>query len=90
MVLDAGTVEELTVDGKLLLPIGIIEVQDESARGGAIFCVDAMGCEVMHGLTSYSSVEARLIAYEASSEIETVLDYVSVVEPVCRDNPVLP
>jgi len=89
VVLDAGAVEKLTAGGKSLLPIGVTEVQGEFARGEVISCVDAAGREVARGLTNYSSAEARLIARKSSSEIETVLGYVSAAELVHRDNLVL-
>ncbi|GCB06240.1 glutamate 5-kinase [Ralstonia sp. SET104] len=89
VVLDAGAVEKLTAGGKSLLPIGVTEVQGEFARGEVISCVDAAGREVARGLTNYSSAEARLIARKASSEIESVLGYVSAAELVHRDNLVL-
>ncbi len=89
VVLDAGAVEKLTAGGKSLLPIGVTEVQGEFARGEVISCVDAAGREVARGLTNYSSAEARLIARKASSDIETVLGYVSAAELVHRDNLVL-
>ena len=89
VVLDAGAVEKLTAGGKSLLPIGVTEVQGEFARGEVISCVDAAGREVARGLTNYSSAEARLIARKSSSEIESVLGYVSAAELVHRDNLVL-
>ncbi|UGS90396.1 glutamate 5-kinase [Ralstonia wenshanensis] len=89
VVLDAGAVEKLTAGGKSLLPIGVTEVQGEFARGEVISCVDTTGREVARGLTNYSSAEARLIARRASSEIESVLGYVSAAELVHRDNLVL-
>jgi glutamate 5-kinase len=89
VVLDAGAVEKLTGGGKSLLPIGVTEVQGEFARGEVISCVDAAGHEVARGLTNYSSSEARLIARKASTEIESVLGYVSATELVHRDNLVL-
>ncbi|CAJ0822569.1 glutamate 5-kinase [Ralstonia sp. 22086] len=89
VVLDAGAVEKLTAGGKSLLPIGVTEVQGEFARGEVISCVDTAGREVARGLTNYSSAEARLIARRASSEIESVLGYVSAAELVHRDNLVL-
>ncbi|AEG67991.1 glutamate 5-kinase [Ralstonia solanacearum] len=89
VVLDAGAVDKLTAGGKSLLPIGVTEVQGEFARGEVISCVDTAGHEVARGLTNYSSAEARLIARKVSSEIETVLGYVSAAELVHRDNLVL-
>ena len=61
VVIDDGAVEKLTDGGKSLLPIGVVDVQGEFARGEVIACVSAAGREVARGLTNYSSAEARLI-----------------------------
>ncbi|MGY8525823.1 glutamate 5-kinase [Paracidovorax citrulli] len=89
VVIDAGAVDKLTSGGKSLLPIGVIEVQGEFARGEVIACVDTQGKEVARGLTNYSSDEARRIARKPSSEIEAVLGHLNEPELIHRDNMVL-
>ncbi|MBY4897433.1 glutamate 5-kinase [Cupriavidus sp. AU9028] len=89
VVIDAGAVDKLTSGGKSLLPIGVIEVQGEFARGEVIACVDTQGREVARGLTNYSSAEARRIARKPSSEIEAVLGHLNEPELIHRDNMVL-
>ncbi|PZX29056.1 gamma-glutamate kinase [Cupriavidus phytorum] len=89
VVIDNGAVEKLTGGGKSLLPIGVVEVQGEFARGEVIACVDAQGKEVARGITNYSSAESRLIARKPSSEIESVLGHLNEPELIHRDNLVL-
>ncbi|WP_420996468.1 glutamate 5-kinase [Cupriavidus sp. 30B13] len=89
VVIDAGAADKLTGGGKSLLPIGVVEVEGEFARGEVIACVDAGGREVARGITNYSSAEARLIARKPSSEIERVLGHQNEHELIHRDNLVL-
>lgn len=77
------------VGGKLLLLIGVIEVQGEFVCGEVIFCVDMIGCEVVWGLMNYLLVEVWFIVCRVFFEIELVFGYVSVVELVYWDNLVL-
>src|SRR5215469_3151529 len=73
VVIDDGAVEKLTGGGKSLLPIGVVGVQGEVARG----------------LTNYSSAETKLIQRRPSGEIESVLGYMLEPELIHRDNLVL-
>jgi len=87
--LDAGAVRALRVDGKSLLPIGVIEVGGEFARGEVVALLDERGNDIARGLVNYSAAEARRIAHRASHEIEGILGYVDEPELVHRDNLVL-
>jgi glutamate 5-kinase len=87
--LDAGAVKALVRDGKSLLPIGVVEVTGEFARGEVIACLDPAGKEVARGLVNYSAEEARRIMRHPSNEIEAVLGYVDEPELIHRDNLVL-
>ncbi|MCS6944505.1 MAG: glutamate 5-kinase [Sutterellaceae bacterium] len=89
VVIDAGAARALRAEGKSLLPIGVLEVQGEFARGDVVACVDPEGHEVARGLVNYSSAETRLIARRPSSEIETVLGFIEEPELIHRDNMVL-
>ncbi|HVL07748.1 MAG TPA: glutamate 5-kinase [Burkholderiaceae bacterium] len=86
VVIDAGAVEKLVGEGKSLLPIGVIEVQGEFARGDVVACVDVEGREIARGITNYASSEARRIVRKPSSQIAEILGYVNAVELVHRDN----
>lgn len=86
---DEGAVIKLREDGKSLLPIGVLEVQGEFARGDVIAVRSPAGTEVARGLANYSSAEARLIARKPSSQIEALLGYANEPELIHRTNLVL-
>jgi glutamate 5-kinase len=87
--LDAGAVRALRMDGKSLLPIGVIEVMGEFERGAVVGILDEQGHRIAHGLINYNANEASKIARHASQEIEAILGYVDEMELIHRDNLVL-
>jgi glutamate 5-kinase len=89
VTVDAGAEAKLRDEGKSLLPIGIIEVRGEFARGDVIAVKTATGEELARGLANYSAVEARLIARKPSSQIAAVLGHANEPEMIHRDNLVL-
>jgi glutamate 5-kinase len=89
VTVDAGAAAKLRGAGKSLLPIGVIAVEGEFARGDVIAVRAADGVEVARGLANYSAAETRLIARKPSAQIETVLGYAAGPELVHRDNLVL-
>ncbi len=86
--LDSGAIAALQI-GKSLLPIGVVQVVGDFARGAAVACRDAEGNEVARGLINYSSSEARRIAGHGSEEIEQLLGYVDEEVLIHRDNLIL-
>jgi glutamate 5-kinase len=89
VVIDAGAARALVSGGKSLLPIGVVEIRGEFARGEVVSCVDEKGREVARGIINYGSSEARRIARKPSSEIEATLGFVDAPELVHCDNMVL-
>ena len=89
LLLDAGAVKALKVDGKSLLPIGVHEVSGEFERGEVVSCLDETRREIARGLVNYSSAETRRILRTPSGEIEAKLGYVDEPELIHRDNLVL-
>ena len=89
VVVDDGAVRKLRDEGKSLLPIGVVSVTGEFARGDVIAVQSQAGAEVARGLANYSSAEARLIARKPSSQIEGLLGYANEPELIHRDNLVL-
>lgn len=89
VVLDAGAVQKLRLEGKSLLPIGVVEVKGEFGRGAVITCVGQDGVPLARGLSNYTSGEARRIMRKPSSEIESILGFLEGPELVHRDNLVL-
>ena len=89
VLIDDGAVAKLRDGGKSLLPIGMVEVQGEFARGDVIAVRSVGGVEVARGLANYASAEARLIARKPSSEFERLLGFTGEPEMIHRDNMVL-
>jgi len=89
ITLDKGAVKALTVDGKSLLPIGVIETTNNFERGEVVNCINVKGEEIARGLINYSAAETRKILSCTSSEIETILGYVDEMELIHRNNLVL-
>jgi glutamate 5-kinase len=89
VTIDAGAMQKLRDEGKSLLPIGVVEVNGEFARGDVIAVRSTGGSEVARGLSNYSSAETRLIARRPSSQIAAALGYAGETELIHRDNLVL-
>jgi len=86
---DEGAVIKLRDEGKSLLPIGVVDVTGEFARGDVIAVRSSTGVEIARGLANYSAAEARLIARKPSSQIDGLLGYANEPELIHRDNLVL-
>ena len=89
VVIDDGAVAKLRDEGKSLLPIGVVEVQGEFARGDVIAVRSLAGASIARGLANYASSEVRLIARKPSSQIEALLGYSNEAEMIHRTNLVL-
>ena len=89
VVVDDGAVQKLRDEGKSLLPIGVVEVQNDFQRGDVIAVRGRDGRELARGLANYSSTETRLIARKPSTQIEAALGYVNESELIHRTNLVL-
>ena len=87
--MDAGAVKALTVEGKSLLPIGVINATGNFERGEVVNCIDLEGREIARGLINYSAIETQKISRCPSSEIESILGYVDETELIHRNNLVL-
>ena len=89
VVVDDGAAAKLREDGKSLLPIGVVDVQGDFARGDVIAVRTAAGVDIARGLANYASTEARLIARKPSSQIEALLGFANEAEMIHRTNLVL-
>ncbi len=89
VILDAGAVKALLVDGKSLLPVGVCRVEGEFERGEVVACVEESGREIARGLVNYGHADAARILRTPSSQIEAKLGYVDEPELIHRDNLVL-
>ena len=89
VIVDAGAAAKLRGEGKSLLPIGMVAVEGDFARGDVIAVRDAGGTEIARGLANYASAEARRLCRKPSSEFERLLGYAAEPEMVHRDNMVV-
>lgn len=86
LMLDAGAVQALRVEGKSLLPVGVRGIEGEFEPGDVVACVDLDGKECARGLINYSSSDARRIMGQPSSKIADILGAMTEAELVHRDN----
>ena len=89
VTVDAGAMQKLRAEGKSLLPIGVIEIEGEFARGDVIAVCSLGAGEIARGLANYSAAETRMIARKPSSQIQATLGYAGEPELIHRDNLVL-
>ena len=89
VVVDDGAASKLRLEGKSLLPIGMLKVEGDFSRGDVIGVLDGEGREIARGLANYASTEARLLCRKPSSEFEKLLGYAAEPEMLHRDNLVL-
>jgi glutamate 5-kinase len=89
VVVDDGAVHKVVHEGKSLLPVGMVSVEGDFARGDVIAVRSSAGEEIARGLANYASAEARLICRKSSTQFEALLGYIGEPEMVHRTNLVL-
>ena len=89
VVIDAGAVRALQIEGKSLLPVGVKGITGDFLRGDVVAIIDAEGHEIARGLINYSASEARRITGVPSTEIRAELGYMDEPELIHRDNLVM-
>lgn len=87
--IDAGAVRAIAVQGRSLLPRGIVRLEGEFAAGDAVRIVGPDGTTVARGLASYGHQELARLAGRHSNDIEGILGYRRADEAVHRDDLVL-
>lgn len=86
LILDAGAINALLVEGKSLLPVGVRSIEGDFEPGDVVACLDPDGKECARGLINYSSSDARRIMGQPSSKIVELLGAMTEAELVHRDN----
>ena len=86
--LDEGAAAAL-LNGKSLLPVGLVDVVGQFRRGDAVMLLTHDGTELGRGLAAYSSEEAQVIKGCRSDQIEERLGYRGRSVMVHRDDMVL-
>jgi glutamate 5-kinase len=85
LVIDAGAVAALR-RGNSLLPVGVIRVDGQFARGDAVILRGPDGAEIGRGLVAYDAVDAEKIKRRPSSDILLVLGIEGRAEMIHRDD----
>ncbi len=86
LVLDAGAVRALREQGRSLLPVGVVRVEGDFARGEFVACVDQSGADVAVGLVNYGAADAVKIIGQPSERIQERLGFMDEEELMHRDN----
>ena len=82
---DRGAAQALN-KGKSLLAAGIIKIQGKFEKGENVLIVDENNKSLARGLSSFSSFEINKIKGKQSSEIESILGYLSKSEIIHKDD----
>jgi glutamate 5-kinase len=85
LTIDAGAVTALR-RGNSLLPVGVVRIDGEFARGDAVIIRGPDGAEVGRGLCTYDAADAQQIRGRASADIATILGFSGRAEIVHRDD----
>ena len=88
IAIDAGAQRAL-LEGKSLLPAGVIRTVGRFERGDTVSVVAIDGTEVARGITAYSDSDAARIMGRKSSEIESILGFRGRDEMIHRDDLVI-
>ncbi len=85
LVIDAGAVAALR-RGNSLLPVGVVRIEGDFARGDAVIIRGPDGAEIGRGLCAYDAEDAQKIRGRASANIDAILGFSGRAEMVHRDN----
>ena len=84
-MIDAGAVAALR-RGNSLLPVGVIRVDGQFARGDAVIVRGPDGAEIGRGLVAYDARDAERLKGRPSSDIALILGIVGRAEMIHRDD----
>ncbi len=85
LTIDAGAVTALR-RGNSLLPVGVMRIEGDFARGDAVIIRGPDGVEIARGLCAYDAEDAHKIRGRSSSEIGAILGFSGRAEMVHRDD----
>src|SRR5215468_9686900 len=85
LTIDAGAVVALR-RGNSLLPVGVMRIEGQFARGDAVLVRGPDGAEIGRGLVAYDAPDADKVKGRSSSDIVLVLGIEGRVEIIHRDD----
>ena len=83
--IDAGAVAALR-RGNSLLPVGVVKVEGEFARGDAVVIRGPDGAEIGRGLSAFDAEDAQKIRGRSSADIDAILGFSGRAEMIHRDD----
>ena len=83
--IDAGAVAALR-RGNSLLPVGVVKVEGEFARGDAVVIRGPDGTEVARGLSAFDAEDAQKFRGRSSADIDSILGFRGRAEMIHRDD----
>jgi glutamate 5-kinase len=86
LVVDAGAREAVQLQGRSLLPIGVVRVVGTFHKGDVVTLADPEGVEFARGLCAYSSADLDRLRGLRTEQIREVLGTVPYEEVIHRDN----
>jgi glutamate 5-kinase len=85
LTIDAGAVGALH-RGNSLLPVGVVRIEGDFARGDAVIIRGPDGAEIGRGLCAYDVEDAQKIRGRASADIMSILGFAGRAEMIHRDD----
>jgi glutamate 5-kinase len=85
LTIDAGAVAALW-RGNSLLPVGVVRIDGDFARGDAVIIRGPDGAEIGRGLSAFDAEDAQKIKGRASADIAAILGFSGRAEMVHRDD----
>jgi glutamate 5-kinase len=85
LTIDSGAVAALR-RGNSLLPVGVVRVEGDFARGDAVVIRGPDGAEIGRGLCAYDAEDAQKIKGRSSADIDTILGFSGRSAMIHRDN----
>ena len=85
LIIDAGAVAALR-RGNSLLPVGVVRIEGDFARGDAVIIRGPDGAEIGRGLCAYDAEDAQKIRGRSSGDIDRILGFSGRAEMIHRDD----
>jgi len=85
LIIDAGAVAALR-RGNSLLPVGVVRIDGQFARGDAVIVRGPDGAEIGRGLVAYDADDAEKVKGRPSSDIKLLLGIEGRAEMIHRDD----
>jgi len=89
LILDNGAKEALLLQGRSLLPSGVLGIKGRFEAGDAVACEDEHGAAFAKGLSNYNSMEIERIKGKKTGDIAIILGYKDYDEVIHRNNLVI-